>query len=297
MEIFTVRCFAAVARLGSFSRAAQELYRSQPAISLQVRKLEEELGQPLLDRSRRSPRLNEAGRIFLDEARDILERLDGLPGRLSRETAEMAGTLVIASNASLISSYLPPVLTRFHRAFPRVVLRLLNLTARGIGRAVGEGAADLGVGFLLEKDPRLLLAPLAHSGLLLVCPRNTPAARAGRLSLTAALEGHLVHFEEGAELRRHLELSLGDRGRFVPVLELPTIESILQYVGLGFGSSILPDFAVGDHWRRTLATKPLGRSVPRLEISACLHRRRPLSRSAAALKALLTKHTTTPISR
>ena len=75
MEPFSLRCFVTVARLGSFSRAAIELYRTQPAVSLQVRKLERELGQPLFDRARRAPVMTEAGRTLYAAARDALERL------------------------------------------------------------------------------------------------------------------------------------------------------------------------------------------------------------------------------
>jgi DNA-binding transcriptional LysR family regulator len=282
MEIFSLRCFVTVARLGSFSRAALELYRTQPAVSLQVQKLEGELQQPLLDRSRRAPGLTEAGRVLFAQANDLLERLDGLRNLLTASISELTGTLTIASNASLVDSFLPGTVSLFHEAFPRVVLQLRNLTALGVARAVEEGSADLGVGFLLEKRPELIVSSIARSALVLVCKQKSALAQARRLSLAAVLAGPFVHFEEGVDLRRHLELALAGHGRLVPVLELPTIESILQYVRFGFGCSILPDFAISEHWRKTLAVRGLGRSVAPLEISVCLHRRRAPSRAAAA---------------
>ena len=294
MELFTLRCFVAVARFGSFSRAAQALYRTQPAVSLQVQKLEEELKQPLFDRSRRTPKLTEAGLILFNEASDLLERLDGLPNLLTSSTTELAGTLAIASNASLIDSFLPSTVSSFHKEFPRVLLRLQNLTARGIVRAVEEGTAEIGVGFLLEKHPDLVAIHLEHSELVLVCPRNSTAVRTQRLSLVAILDGPFVHFEEGVDLRRHLELVLAGRHRLAPVLELPTIEAVLQYVALGFGSSILPVFAIAKRWRKMLTIRGLGRSMARVEITACLHRRRSLSRAAAAFLELLRKSTPAP---
>ena len=95
MDPFALRCFAAVARTGSFSRAARELYRTQPAVSLQVRKLERELDRPLFERSRRSPVLTDAGRALLAGSRDLLERLDALPGLVASAADEPAGTLVL----------------------------------------------------------------------------------------------------------------------------------------------------------------------------------------------------------
>ena len=85
-----MRCFLTVARLGSFSRAAETLYRTQPAVSFQVRKLEQELGQQLFDRTHRAPVMTEAGRVLSAGARDLLERLDTLSGQITSPSAELA---------------------------------------------------------------------------------------------------------------------------------------------------------------------------------------------------------------
>ena len=286
MDLFSLRCFVAVARAGSFSRAAHELYRTQPAVSLQVRKLEEELGQPLFDRTRRSPVMTDVGRALLAGARDLLERLEALPGQVAASAAEPTGTLAIASNLSLISHFLPPAIREFHRAYPRVRLRLLNRTARGIARAVEEGEADAGVGFLLEEHPDVAGTVLHRSPLVLVAPRDEAAGKR-RPSLDEILSGPMVHFEEGVDLRRHLERALAGRRSLEPVIELPSIESILLFVGYGFGSSILPDFAISEHWRRTLTVRGLGRSLEPLEIHSCVHVRHALSRAAAAFLTLV----------
>ena len=287
MDIFSLRCFVEVARRGSFSKAADLLFRTQPAVSVQVQKLEEELKQPLFDRSHRTPKLTDAGRTLFAEAQQVLERLDGLSNLLGAATA-MAGTVVIASNASLIDSSLPRPISSFHERFPAVALQLKNLTGRGIVRAVHEGTADIGIGFLLERHPDIVAFPLAQSKLVLVCPPKSAMARGQRPSAAAILAGPLVHFEEGVDLRRHVELALAGRSRFRPVLELPTIESILRYVQLGIGCSILPDFALSKRWRTLLAVRPLGHSVPAIEIAAVVHRRRQPSRAAAEfLRAIL----------
>jgi DNA-binding transcriptional LysR family regulator len=284
VDLFSLRCFVAVARTGSFSQAARELFRTQPAVSLQVRKLEEELGRPLFDRSRRSPVLTEAGRGLQAGARDLLERLEALPGIALSADAEPAGSLTVASNLSLIAHFLPPPIRSFHRRFPRVRLRMLNRTARGIARAVMEGEADLGVGFLLDDDPDLAGDMLHRSRFVLVSPREGARAGKRRPPLAEILAGPLVHFEEGVDLRRHLERSLPGRRSLEPVIELPSIESILTFVAFGFGCSILPAFAVGDRWRKRLAVRDLGRTIAPLEIRWCADRRRPLSRSAAAFR-------------
>ncbi len=282
MDLFSLRCFVAVARTGSFSRAAHELYRTQPAVSLQVRKLEEEVGRQLFDRSRRAPALTEAGQALLAGSRDLLERFEALPGLAVAAEAEPAGTLVVASNLSLITHYLPPAIRAFHRRCPRVKLRLMNRTARGIARAVEENEADLGVGFLLGESPELAGEVLHRSPFLLVGPRDGAAAGKRRPPLEEVLAGPVVHFEEGVDLRRHLERSLPGRRSLDPVIELPSIESILTFVACGFGSSILPAFAVADRWRKRLAVRELGRTLAPLEIRSCVDRQRTPTRAAAA---------------
>ena len=287
MDFFALRCFTTVARLGSFSRAAEALYRTQSAVSLQVRKLEREVGQPLFDRSHRSAVLTEAGRAFVDGAREVLERLEQLPGRIASPAAQLSGFLSIASNLSLASGLLSSPLREFRRRHPLVHLRLLNRTTRGISRAVGEGEADIGIGLQLEDDPESVTAVIARAPLVLVARRGTPAASARTASVQAALSGPVVHFEEGAELRRHIERALLGGRTLAPVIELPSIELILQFVGYGFGASILPAFAVPASWRRKLSVRGLGRSTEPLAICSCVHRRHSRSRAAAAFLSLV----------
>jgi DNA-binding transcriptional LysR family regulator len=287
VDPFALRCFVAVARAGSFSRAADRLYRTQPAVSLQVRKLERELGRPLFDRSRRAPVLTDAGRVLLAESADLLDRFEALPGLLAGTGGSPSGTLAIASNLSLIGHFLPPLAGAFHARFPLVHLRLLNRTARGILRSLEEREADLGIGFLVDDDPGVASGVLGRSPFVLVAPRERrPAGRAGARppTLAEALAGPLVHFEDGVDLRRHLECALARRGGLAPVVEVPSIESILTFVAAGFGSSILPAFAVTGSWRKRLLVRELGRVPAPLEIRWYADRRRPLSRAAAAFR-------------
>jgi DNA-binding transcriptional LysR family regulator len=101
------------------------------------------------------------------------------------------------------------------------------------------------------------------------------------------LNGPLVHFEEGVGLRRHLEQQLRGGARLEPALELPTIEAILTYVRGGFGNSILPEFALAGCRQGELSVRRLSRWIAPLEIRACWHRKRRLSRAAELLLELL----------
>ena len=109
-------------------------------------------------------------------------------------------------------------------------------------RSLEEREADLGIGFLVGEEPGVASGVLDRSPFVLVAPReHRPAGRAGARppTLAEALAGPLVHFEDGVDLRRHLERALARRGGLAPVIELPSIDSILTFVAAGFGSSIL----------------------------------------------------------
>jgi DNA-binding transcriptional LysR family regulator len=213
--------------------------------------------------------------------------MDMLSGQIASSGAELAGSLTVASNLSLISHFLPRPVREFHRRHPLVRLRLLNRTARGIGRAVEEREADVGIGFLLEDRPELTVAVVDSSPLVVVARRDATAVTKRRVSVEEILAGPLVHFEEGVDLRRHLERALARAGSLDPVIELPSIESILEFVGYGFGTSILPAFAISPYWRKRLVVRGLGRSIAPLEIRSCAHRRHTLSRAAEAFLDLI----------
>jgi DNA-binding transcriptional LysR family regulator len=280
-----------VARLGSFTKAAEQLLRTQPAVSVQVRKLEEELGSPLFDRAKRKPVLTEGGKVLLVSATELLEKIDGLKNLVDGSAESPTGTLTIASNASLITVFLPEVLRDFHRRYPGVRFRLLNLTAKGIARAIEEGEADIGLGFLVEGHPYISACTLQRSHFALVCRKDSALAGKKRLTLNGILTGRLLHFEEGVDLRIRLERGLEGRTSLDPVLELPTMESILRYVYEGFGYSILPEYALSADWRIKLVVKLLTRWIEPLEICTYSHRRRIPSTAATHLRENLSSNT------
>ena len=249
MDPFTLRCFVAVAREGSFSRAADLLYRTQPAVSLQVRKLEREIGRPLFDRSRRAPVLTDAGRVLLAESADLLDRLEALPGLVAGTGEVPSGTLAIASNLSLIGHFLPPLAVAFHARFPLVRLRLLNRTARGIVRSLAERRGRPRHRIPRRRRPRrgerrARSLPVRAGGPRGRRPRRPARAARGRRRSPKPSPGRWC-------ISRTTWTCVGtssarSRGgaAWHPLIELPSIESILTFVAAGFGSSILPAFAL-----------------------------------------------------
>src|SRR5216684_6065197 len=126
MELQQLRYFCAIADTGSFTRAAQQTHVSQPSLSQQIRKLEDELGVRLLDRLGRTVRLTELGRSFLPRARAVLRELEAARGDVVEGKEFIGGPITVGVIPTVAPYFLPPRLTSFSRKFPQVRLTIVE---------------------------------------------------------------------------------------------------------------------------------------------------------------------------
>ena len=288
MDLFALLCYAEVVRCGSFTAAANRLFRSQPAVSQQVGKLERELGQPLLDRKGKTIQPTEAGKVLYELTLELLDTADDIKRRVSLHADEPAGRLVIVSNLSIIDHVLPEVLGRFHTRYRNMVLTLLSRKSEDLARILIEGKAEIGVGYLLGRSRWLTRELVGESGFSLVSARVAATGNNKKRSAEDLLQGPLVHFEAGIELRRYIERHIGLKRDTDIALELPSTDSILRYVSAGFGATILPDFALTDHIRNgDYLVQPLGARIPPLSIYGYWTRKGVLSRAAELFLEML----------
>src|SRR5439155_4588311 len=141
MELRHLRYFVAVAAHGSFNRAAEILHLTQPALSRQVKDLEDELGVPLLVRGQNTVKLTEAGELFYDEAREVLARAAEAVQRVRCEAR--SETLRVGYAPSMTAGVMPAALEKFQSATPRVRIELADLSSREINELANEGRLDL----------------------------------------------------------------------------------------------------------------------------------------------------------
>src|SRR5262245_23038506 len=178
MELRHLRYFVAVAEEENVSRAALKLHVSQPALSRQIRDLEEELGFQLLERSAKSVHLTEAGRVFLEEARAVLQRAE--EAVKAAGAVASGGELHIGYAPSLTARILPPALRAFQAVAPGVKVRLHDLSTEEMLSGLREG--KLQIAFLV-KPTRAMLRGLRFEELtrdalrLAVTPKHPPASR------------------------------------------------------------------------------------------------------------------------
>src|SRR3954471_14813101 len=177
MEIHQLRYFVAVAEEGGFSNAAEREHVSQPSLSQQIAKLEEELNEPLFDRLPRSVVLTEAGRCLLPYARVILTALADAAKAVTALEAEVAGRLSVGAIPSIALYILPKLIGRFQHAYPKVTFELFEDTTEKLAQRLEDGTLDLVIASGSVETPNLARHSLGREPLLLLAPEQHRLAR------------------------------------------------------------------------------------------------------------------------
>lgn len=289
INLHFLRSFTAVAELRSFSRAAETLFMSQPAVSKAVRELEQQVGLALLDRSARPVALTEAGGVLLGHARRLFADERAAEHALSQLRELETGSLAVGASSTIGIYLLPPAIARFHRRFPRIRLFLDIGNTQQIVEHLRAAALD--VAFVegpVEGDD-LLVEPWRDDELVVIAPPEHALAQAGPTSLARLLAEDFVLREVGSGTREVIELALRARGAALTVpLELGSTEAIKRAVIAGMGLAIVSvatvttELATGLLHIVPVPELPLGRQLTRLTIVG-----RPPSPALRALDATL----------
>jgi DNA-binding transcriptional LysR family regulator len=244
MDLGSLQVFLTVARERSFSRAAERLYRTQPAVSIAVRKLEDWVGQPLLVRGSGAGKLTEAGALLVEYA----ERMLNLRAEARRSLEDLAGLrrgrLSLGVNESSIHALLP-ALARFRRKYPKIEIAIHRVYSRDIPREILNYRLDLGVASYRPPDEALAsveflrddLAFVVHPRHRLARQRSIPIHELGR-------ESFVAHIVASPYRQRVIQLFAKHRVPLRIGVELPTIESIKRFVRMGMGVAIVPRMCV-----------------------------------------------------
>ncbi|MBW4697826.1 MAG: LysR family transcriptional regulator [Aphanocapsa lilacina HA4352-LM1] len=246
-----IRIFRAIAQHGSFKRAAESLYISQPAVSLQVQNLEAALGMPLFDRSGRKAELTEAGRIFLDYAHRILALCDESRRAITDLQNLKGGTLVIGASQTTGTYLIPRLIGEFHRRYPEVGVQLHVMSTRRTAYGVAEGRFDLGIiggEVPLELQGRLAVEVYAEDELALVVPGFHPLAGAEVIRREDLYGLKFIALDPESTTRRVLDGVLRrfdiDVESLSIEMELSSIEAIKAAVQAGLGVAFLSATAI-----------------------------------------------------
>ncbi|MEO8050639.1 MAG: LysR family transcriptional regulator [Acidobacteriota bacterium] len=250
MELHPLRVFLTVATEKSFSRAAEKLLRTQPAISLSIQRLEVELGEKLIDRSAKDLLLTDAGKVVLDYAR----RFENLQGELENALAEMrdksAGRLTIGANESS-TLYLLDHIERYRRQFPKIKVQIRRSLSSKIPAELIDGELELGILTYDPEDERLVSKVIYRDHLAFIVSPQHRLAGAEEVSISELSDEQFIAHNVVSPYRA-VVLREFQRHK-VPLhmdLEMPTIEAIRKMVQRNEGVAFLPRMCVDEEIRQ-----------------------------------------------
>lgn len=244
MDLSELQVFLTVAREGSFSRAAERLYRTQPAVSLAIRKLEDSLGQPLFVRGARPVRMTDAGTLLKDYAERLLNLRDEVKKGLMELQGLKRGELSLGVNESSIHALLP-ALGKFREVHPGVQVRVHRMFSRDIPHEVVNYRLDLGAVSFVPRETQLQSTEILKDELTLVVPPKHALAKRKEVDVEElGKEAFIAHIVESPFRRRVIELFARHRTPLNMPIEMPTIESIKRFVQMGMGVAIVPRMCV-----------------------------------------------------
>jgi DNA-binding transcriptional LysR family regulator len=241
MELRRLEYFAAVARHGSFTRAAEELWLTQSALSQQVRRLEAELGVALLRRTPRGAELTPAGEELLPRAEAILAEVAQARADLDRHAGVTRGRVRVAATTA-DTPRLPAALAAFHRAHPGLQIALRHAPAAEIAGLVASGAADVGVASPYGGAPAGVEAiPLAAQPLRIMLPPGDALAEEDAVAIADLRGRPFILAEPGTALRETVMAACQTAGFSpVPLFEISDPGTVRFLAHAGLGVSVAP---------------------------------------------------------
>ncbi len=245
MNIRDLRYLVALAELQHFGRAAEACHVSQPTLSTQLKKLEDELGVSLVERAPRRVMLTPAGRDIADRARRILAEVEQLREAARRATDPEAGSMRLGLFPTLGPYLLPHIVPRIRERFPRLELLLVEEKSELILRLLREGRLDAGILALPLHDDQLHIEPLFHEPFVLAVPEHHPLANAGSLSMHDIANESLLLLEDGHCLRdQALDVCHLAGAEEKAGFRATSLETLRQMVAANVGITLLPMLAV-----------------------------------------------------
>lgn len=282
MEMHQLRYVVAVARSGNFSRAAEQCHVSQPSLSQQIQKLEEELGERLFDRLKREAKLTTHGQAFLRRAIRILEEVDAAR-REATDAKELTGGTVTLGVLPTIAPYLlPAVLMQFQERFPGVEIVVQEDTTAQLLKLALACEIDFALASLPVGDGRFEVRELFAEELLVALPPKHPLTAKRALRATDLESERFIVMKEGHCLGDQV-LNFCERRAVRPNVTFRSaqLETVQSLVCAGVGLSLIPAMAAGAG--RGPEYRSLQAPRPERKIVALWPKQRPLGRAAEEL--------------
>jgi LysR family hydrogen peroxide-inducible transcriptional activator len=244
MELHQLRCFSAIVRAGSFTRAAEQLGITQPSLSQQIRKLEKQVGSPLFERLGRSIRLTTYGEALRQPAAEIMQQVAEAKSSLDNLQEGVRGKLRVGVIPTIMPYFIAPRIGEFLNRFPKVDLQLIEDTTPRLVEQLQAGDLDLALSALPVRNPDIVCSELAREPLFLAVAAQHPLAGESAVDLQNLRNERLLLLKEGHCLREDVLMTCTRaKAELRSIFETDQLASIFQLVRAGFGVTVIPAMA------------------------------------------------------
>jgi len=292
MDLAELEVLISLAQEGSFSRAAESLHRSQPAVSQAIRRLEDEVQAQLMDRTSRKVVLTSAGTALLGYAKRMIQLREDARRSLDELRHHKRGVLRLAANESVCAYVLPPLLKAYRLALPSVKIEVQQHPSNGVPTLLEEQDVDFGFLSFTPVQHNLVSRLLFRDELALVVYPAHPLAKSQSVAMQQlGGEKFIGHLASTPSRQRLLDLFIREGAPLGMVMELSSLETIKDFVKAGDGIAILPrmccekELAAGELVSPQVRGMAIGR-----DIRVVFPRNRTHSPAATAFLALLGRH-------
>ncbi|MCU7940424.1 MAG: LysR family transcriptional regulator [gamma proteobacterium symbiont of Bathyaustriella thionipta] len=275
-----LRAFCHASRTGSISEAAEQLFLSQPTVTLQIQALERELNTTLFERRGPKIQLTPEGKLLYELSNSLVDGIDQLHETFAANSGRLeSGNLNIAAGESTILYILPDFVNQFNQTYPQIHLKLLNVTGRDGMALIRSDKADFAVGSMLEVPDDVIYRPIFTYNPVLITPKDHPLAEKEHITLDDISPYGLILPPHHLSTWRVVDMAFRQQNlSFHVSLEAGGWEIIKKYVELGMGVSIVTDVCLtGDE---NLIRKPLDEYFPKRSYGLVLRKGKFLSPQA-----------------
>ena len=294
MDFDQLETFLEVARHASFSRAAEKRFRTQPAISSQIRALEEEVGAKLFDRSGGKVSLTAPGKAFQRYVEDTLEARKSMMVALAEMERIPRGEIIVGANEGTCLHILPEVFANFKKQYPDVSVNIKRADYAKILESVIDNSVDFGVVSLPVNDNRLTVVPIHRDELVLIVPPHHPLAKLKAATIADVAKFPLVVPKAG-HTRDGIEQLFHER-RLKPnyTMELDSSELLKRFVAANVGIGFIARSNIEEDVRaKALYAIPLADARIKRDLALVFRKDKALSRAALAFIEIAVKHKST----
>jgi DNA-binding transcriptional LysR family regulator len=283
MDFDQLETFLEVARNLSFSRAAERRFRTQPAISAQIRAMEEEVGAKLLDRTGGKVSITAAGKVFLVYVESALEARRAAMRSVAEADRVPGGEILVAANEGSCLHLLPEVFAEFKRSYPDVGITVKRSESREVLEAIIDNSADFGVAALPVTDKRITVVPIHRDELIMIVPTGHPLAKYKEVKITQIADYPLLLPKMG-RTRDSIDSMFEERNMKPNVsMELDSSELLKRFVSAGVGIGFCANStALGDLRLGIVAIVKLADAQIRRDMALVFRKDKALSRAALA---------------